>query len=606
MIITRRRFRYVVAVVLMLAAVGLIVVLPWFITQQQFNRSLAEHQGISDDAAAISAYTRIRTSMSDIDRAMFWLLLTPGRAGMRVEIAQASERIQTDLNFLHQRMGSDAQKLAQVAQWQTLVQTRRAEIDRILTQVDTGNLDLAKELFASTGSAMPFRELDEALVLQQEGLIAYHRDMIARQHQEFRHQANIVAALQLLLLGLILSWAIRQWRRRSRTQAETRVARRRADRILATVREPIVQLDGDLRIQVSNPAFQTLYVPDGGSVVGRPLAEVGGGIWNDAALLQKLNDVLTMNRELWDYEVEHDVQTSGRRTLLVNAWRMPAGEEDQGDALILTATDITARRGAERQIGELNSQLSARVREISEINSELESFNYSVSHDLRAPLRHIAAFSEKLGREVDAPPQSKARHYLNVIADSVVRMAVMIDELLSYSRLGRSRVKSEPVDVGALVEDIRSMLLESQGERSVAWRVAPLPMVRSDASLLRLVWQNLLGNAVKYTAKVEQAVIEVSYRLDSSGRRHLFSVIDNGAGFDMAYADKLFGVFQRLHSADEFPGTGIGLANVRRSLSRLGGEVWAESEPGQGARFHFSLPLAVTSAQRDSDLTDGD
>ncbi len=606
MTFNRRRFRYVVAVFLMLAAVGLIVVLPWFMSQQQFNQALAEHRAVSDDAAAISAYTRIRTAMSDIDRAMFWLLLTPGRFGMRVEIAQASERIQTDLNFLHQRMGNDAQKLAQVAQWQTLVSTRRAEIDRILTHVDSGNLELAKELFASTGSVMPFRELDEALVLQHEGLIAHHRDVIARQQLEYRHQANIIAALQLLLLGLILSWSIRQWRRRSRTQAETRVARRRADRILATVREPIVQLDGRLRIQVSNPAFQTLYVPDNGNVVGRPLAEVGGGVWNDAALLQKLSDVLTMNRELWDYEVEHDVPTSGRRTLLVNAWRMPAGEEDQGDALILTATDITARRGAERQIGELNSQLSARVREISEINSELESFNYSVSHDLRAPLRHIAAFSEKLGREVDAPAQSKARHYLNVIADSVVRMAVMIDELLSHSRLGRSRVKSEPVDVGALVEDIRGMFQEAQGERVAEWRVAPLPTVRSDASLLRLVWQNLLGNAVKYTARVEWPVIEIRYQLDSAGRRHLFSVIDNGAGFDMAYADKLFGVFQRLHSADEFPGTGIGLANVRRSLSRLGGEVWAESEPGRGARFHFSLPLAVTSAQLDPDLTDGD
>lgn len=602
----RRRFRYVVAAGLMFVAVGMIVVLPWYLSQQKFRESLAEHVAVSDDAAAISAYTRIRTSMSDIDRAMFWLLLTPGRAGMRVEIAQASERIQTDLNFLRQRMGNDAQKLSQVAQWQTLVDTRRAEVDRILTQVDAGNLDLAKELFSSTGSAMPFRELDEALVLQHEGLIAQHRDIISRQRVDFLNHANIIAALQLLLLGLILSWSIRQWRRRSRTQVETRLARRRADRILATVREPIVQLDCQLRIQVSNPAFQTLYVADNGNVVGKPLAEVGGGVWNDAALLQKLNDVLTMNRELWDYEVEHETAASGRRTLLANAWRMSGDDDDQGDSLILTATDITARRSAERQVHELNSQLNARVGEISEINSELESFNYSVSHDLRAPLRHIAAFSEKLGREVNAAPDSVARHYLNVIAESVVRMAVMIDELLSYSRLGRSRVRTVPVDMAALVEDIRNMLQESIGERSVEWQIAPLPSVQSDASLLRLVWQNLLGNAVKYTGKMETARIRVDYQFDSGSRRHLFTVIDNGAGFDMAYADKLFGVFQRLHTAEEFPGTGIGLASARRSLNRLGGEIWAESEPGQGARFHFTLPVAVTSGAFEQDLPDGD
>ncbi|MFA7541742.1 MAG: ATP-binding protein, partial [Lysobacterales bacterium] len=222
--------------------------------------------------------------------------------------------------------------------------------------------------------------------------------------------------------------------------------------------------------------------------------------------------------------------------------------------------------------------------------ADLESFNYSVSHDLRAPLRHIAAFSSKLGRELDVDPDTRAGHYLRVIGDSAVRMAVLIDELLTYSRLGRSPVRVGTVDMASLVAETRIMLAESSAERTIDWQVDDLPVIRGDASLLRLVWQNLLGNAVKYTSRTRQPRIQVRYQYQVSEDEHVFRVIDNGAGFDMAYIDKLFGVFQRLHAADEFPGTGIGLANVRRSLARMGGRVWAEGRPGQGATFHFALP----------------
>ncbi|MCK9489694.1 MAG: ATP-binding protein [Xanthomonadales bacterium] len=591
----RRNLRTATVLVALALMVAAIEVVPWYLSNRSTGQALSEHARINRDARAISAYIRIRTALSDIDRSVFWLLLAPGQAQMRVEIARARDRIQTDLDFLRHTMSEDARQGALVAQLQVLVDTRRAEVGRVISYIDEGRLELAQEMLSATGSAMPLREWDTLLENEHEALLGWQRKLIDSQRQQFRHSANLILSIQLLLLMVLLLGLTILWRRRSRMAIQARTARRNADRILSAVREPIVQLDANLRVRLCNPAFANLYsaehgnAADYGNLLDVPLATVGSGVWNDAALLQRLRDVLLMDRELWDYELEQDTPASGRRTLLINAWRMPE-RGDSGEALIVTATDITARRQAERQVQELNQRLNSQVDEISQINADLESFNYSVSHDLRAPLRHIAAFSSKLGRELDVDPDTRAGHYLRVIGDSAVRMAVLIDELLTYSRLGRSPVRVGTVDMASLVAETRIMLAESSAERTIDWQVDDLPVIRGDASLLRLVWQNLLGNAVKYTSRTRQPRIQVRYQYQVSEDEHVFRVIDNGAGFDMAYIDKLFGVFQRLHAADEFPGTGIGLANVRRSLARMGGRVWAEGRPGQGATFHFALP----------------
>lgn len=590
----RRNLRTGVILLLLALLVTVIEVVPWYLANRITGKAWTEHADINRDAEAVSAYIRIRTALSDIDRGVFWLLLAPGRAQMRVEIARARDRIQTDLDYLRQTMADDPRQAALVAQLQALVDTRRAEVGRVVGYIDEGRLDLAQEMLSATGSAMPLREWDTLLEQEHVAVLARHRELVDSQRKQFRRSTNLILSVQLLLLMLLLLGLTVLWRRRSRAAIQARTARRNADRILSTVREPIVQLDADLRVRLCNPAFASLYAVDYGKLLDVPLASVGGGVWDDAALLQRLRDVLLMDRELWDYEFEQETPASGRRTLLINAWRMP-DSGDSGEALIVTATDITARRQAERQVQELNQRLNSKVEEISQVNADLESFNYSVSHDLRAPLRHIAAFSTKLERELDAAPDSKAGHYLRVIGESAVRMAVLIDELLTYSRLGRSPVRAGPVDMAALVAESRAMLAESAADRDIDWQVDDLPVIRGDASLLRLAWQNLLGNAVKYTGRTGQPRIQVRYRYEPEEDEHVFSVIDNGAGFDMAYADKLFGVFQRLHAADEFPGTGIGLANVRRGLARMGGRVWAEASLGQGAAFHFSLPGGYAS-----------
>jgi PAS domain S-box-containing protein len=258
--------------------------------------------------------------------------------------------------------------------------------------------------------------------------------------------------------------------------------------------------------------------------------------------------------------------------------------------------DITERKRAEEEIRELNAGLERRVAErtvqLEAANKELESFSYSVSHDLRAPLRHIQGFVDMLSREMEGQLSDKARRFLKVIADAGQQMGNLIDDLLSFSKMGRAAMHEETVDLDASVQKaLRGLELAVQG-RNIVWKIASLPQVRGDAAMLVQVFANLLGNAVKYTRGRDPAEIEIGLA-EGDGARVVVYVRDNGAGFDMQYADKLFGVFQRLHRADEFEGTGIGLANVRRIIGRHGGRTWAEAVLNEGATFYFTLSLAT-------------
>jgi light-regulated signal transduction histidine kinase (bacteriophytochrome) len=252
-------------------------------------------------------------------------------------------------------------------------------------------------------------------------------------------------------------------------------------------------------------------------------------------------------------------------------------------------TDITRRKESEEQIRRLNADLQLRAGQLEAANKELEAFSYSVSHDLRAPLRHIDGFAGLVLKSDGPLVSERGRGYLANIAGSAKQMGILIDDLLVFSQMGRSEMRLAPVDLQLLAEETIQTLRSQHPQRNIVWRKGALPVVRGDRPMLRQVFVNLFANAVKYTGPRDPAEIEFGCT-DDPAEGHVIFVRDNGVGFEMAYAHKLFGVFQRLHRAEEFEGTGIGLANVRRIVTRHGGRTWAEGVPDRGATFYFTLP----------------
>lgn len=268
---------------------------------------------------------------------------------------------------------------------------------------------------------------------------------------------------------------------------------------------------------------------------------------------------------------------------------------DEKDYLAYLMTDITERKQYEKTILSINNELEAKVKkrtaELEASNKELESFSYSVSHDLRAPLRHINGYVDLLNEKFKTELPEKAQHYLNVISKASKQMGVLIDELLLYSRTGRQELNRSDVNVNELINDILEKFHFELQTRKVEWDIVLMPNIYADYILLKQVWGNLIDNALKYSRNNEITRISIGYHEDTE--KYTFFIKDNGVGFNMKYAGKLFGVFQRLHSQTEFEGTGIGLATVQRIIHKHNGKVWCEAELDQGAQFYFTIPKKI-------------
>lgn len=567
----------------------LIVVLPAIMLQQLFERNRVAMAVVAHTNKVQADVRELAQTMREAEESAMALALGGEMAGPRENLQAAPKRVEPMVLALMRETRDNPSQQIRLGRMKEIIDLRLHTAAQIPDMAPEDRVTAVRDLV----QLYPMGGLVREALDEENALLAERRNEAEQLHRLSIWLGWGGMVVQVLLLMLVIWLLSRQVARRLRAEQEFTRAAARAGAVLQTVREPIALVDGKQAILMHNAAFAEIYeIQDDQSQ--HTLAGVNRA-WDDPVLRQRMADVMARGRELWDYEVQ---QTTGdiTRTLLLNARRMPLPDRDD-EAVLLTLSDVTAQKAAQQRIVDLNRQLEGKIEQVSEVNRELEAFSYSVSHDLRAPLRHVSGFADKLGRHLGEAADEKTLHYLQVIGDSSRRMSALIDDLLVYSRLGRSALRLQAVDMQSLVDETRAMLDADSSSgpdappHRVEWDIQTLPVLVADENMMRQVWLNLLGNAVKYSARREVARIQVGYEAQANGDHH-FWVRDNGAGFDMAYAGKLFGVFQRLHKASEYPGTGIGLASVRRVLARHGGRVWAESEPDQGATFHFVIPAA--------------
>jgi PAS domain S-box-containing protein len=338
-----------------------------------------------------------------------------------------------------------------------------------------------------------------------------------------------------------------------------------------------------------NRGAEELYGWPAGEAVGRVSHELTRTIFPEP--LGEINSkLLRVGR--WDGELVH-TKRDGTQVVVASRWSLQTDERGKPRAILETNNDVTERKRAEealrRSRDELETKVKERTADLQSVNKELEAFAYSVSHDLRAPVRHIAGFTELLQKHAEAVLDDKSRHHIAMILDSANRMGTLVDDLLAFSRIGRADTQKTTVKLEQVVKGVVSEIAPDMQERKIVWQIEELPICYGDPAMLRLVFGNLISNAVKFTRLRRTAQIEIG-SLNHQPNEVVVFIKDNGVGFDMKYKDKLFGVFQRLHSQEQFEGTGIGLASVERVVHRHGGRVWAESSVDHGATFFVALP----------------
>ena len=580
----------------------LIIVVPALTLHRLSSDSVNAANWVAHTQAVGARLYNLQADIRDVESAALTLSKGIDSPALQ-ERLHTADRIGVNLRELAQLVRDSPEQLVRIGKMDSMVERRMALAREIAASTDSPR---QRELIEEMTFQYPIRQLVQELQQHEDALLVERAAQARRQQQLASMVTWTALAVQLLLLGLVLWLLQRQIGRRADVELRLSKASARANAVLQTVREPIVLLDNKLRVVLHNTAFTELYGVDDADISLQQLQDIGDGAWEDPLVRQRLADVLLRGRELWDFEHQQRSVDGMHRTMLINARRM-ALPDAKDDVVLMTISDVTVQRAVQQHVEELNHQLEGKVEQMADVNRELEAFSYSVSHDLRAPLRHVAGFSDKLQRHLGEAIDGKTQHYLDVISSSAQLMAALIDDLLVYSRLGRGAMRMQRVDMQSLVADTRALLdsnLKNEAGadgkvREVEWKIGRLPVLIGDENMLRQVWLNLLGNAVKYTAAREKAVIEVSARQLPDGS-HQFSVTDNGTGFDMQYASKLFGVFQRLHKASEYPGTGIGLASVRRVLTRHGGRVWADAQVDQGATFSFVLPQATEASNKDT------
>ena len=407
--------------------------------------------------------------------------------------------------------------------------------------------------------------------------------------------ADRVDFIASVLFAVMIGWfssrrrRIEEELRQARDELETAAQRTQQARLLDLTHDTIFVRNMRDVITYWNRGAEERYGWKKEEAVGRVSHQLMQTIF--PAPLEEINAKL-LRTGRWEGELTHR-QRDGMQFVVASRWALQRDDAGKPVAVLETNNDITERKRAEEEIRKLNAELEQRVTErtaeLKATNKELEAFAYSISHDLRAPLRHMAGYAELLQKNASSILDEKSRRYMTMILEAAKRMGDLIDDLLAFSRIGRAETQKTVVSLEQLVKEALSELQQETDGRNMDWRIGALPNLYGDRAMLRLALVNLISNAVKFTCKRPQPEIEIGC-VDGKENEIVVFIRDNGVGFEMKYVNKLFGVFQRLHRAEEFEGTGIGLATVQRIIHRHGGRVWAEGLVDRGATFYFSVP----------------
>lgn len=356
--------------------------------------------------------------------------------------------------------------------------------------------------------------------------------------------------------------------------------------ILQTVREPLLVLDADLRITAANRSFYDTFATTVEETHGRHIYEIGNQQWDIPELRKLLTKILPERTTIEDFMMEHDFPSIGHRTMLLNARKIREENSETPDLILLAIEDVTQRKRLEDNINALHQQLAAKLIELENANEELSQFAYVTSHDLKAPLRAIHNYADFLREDLQGSLTGDQLEYLDGLSLAVHQGEALINDLLTFSRIGRTRESVEKIDLGAMVREMKTTLEATEEVEIDVWD--QWPVIEASKALLSQVLWNLTSNAVKFN-RSDRKRIELGWRPSGLGFIELY-VRDNGIGIDPRYCDQIFRIFQRLHTRQEFEGTGIGLAIVRKSTHLMGGSIRVESEVGQGSSFIVTLP----------------
>lgn len=375
--------------------------------------------------------------------------------------------------------------------------------------------------------------------------------------------------------------------KRERIERAVQDVREYAESIVETVREPLVVLDTDLRVMSVNRSFYQTFKVTPEDTERKLIYDLGNRQWNIPKLRVFLEEIIPRNKQFQNFEVDHEFPNIGRKVMMLNA-RQIYRKGIRAQMILLAMEDITERKKAEEEIKKLNEDLKHRAFELEAAYKELETFSYSISHDLRNPLLVIGGFSRTLLERYSNHLDAKGQQFLSMIHSDTQKMLLLIDDLLIFSRSEHQQMKPSDIDMGELAKAVFEELKRIIPEQTLLLDIKTLPPARGDQSMIRQVFANLLSNAIKFTGP--KGAGEITIGCMDKENQDIYYVKDNGVGFDMQHAGKLFGVFQRNYTVDEFEGTGVGLAIVQRIIHRHGGQVWAEGKVNEGAIFCFSLP----------------